>query len=213
MALKLFPGVGYLDPAESFPGQVPVGWTLGWGLDPFLAEVTGGAKEEAPPIELAEASVADGPRPRRGVLVVGMGDEHCGDGSIALHLVHCLQQFDWPGDVAFCRADESVPRRAEDFAHVVLLDAMEGPDAPGALYQADPEELLSRSAGGSDKPMGMLGMLSPAVRKRLAIFALHPRTSAWGSQLSGEMVAALPVVLPYIRAFVLQALGSVRAIN
>jgi hypothetical protein len=61
--------------------------------------------------------------------------------------------------------------------------------------------------------MGMLGMLSPAVRKRLAIFGLHPRTSAWGSHLSDEMLAALPVILPYIRAFVLQALGNVGAIN
>ena len=213
MATRLAPEIGYLDPTESLTDHMPVGWTLGWGLDPFIADVTGGAKEEAPPIELAEASASEGLPPRRGVLVVAMGDDHRGDGSIALHLIDCLRHFDWPGDVAFCRADESVPRRAEEFAHVVMLDAMEGPDGPGALYQADPAELLSRSTAQSDKPMGMLGMLSPAVRKRLAIFALHPRTSAWGSQLSEDVLAALPVILPYIRAFVLQALGNVGVIN
>ncbi len=142
-----------------------------------------------------------------------MGDEQRGDGGVGIHLMRCLEQLDWPGDVSFCLAGDSVPDRANHFAHIMLLDAIEGPEAPGALYEADPEELLQCSAGGQDQPLGMLGKFSPALRRRVSVFAMHPRTRQWGSRLSGEVVMAMALVVTYLRSVVLRTLGELTSLQ
>jgi hydrogenase maturation protease len=149
----------------------------------------------------------------RGVLVVGMGDESRGDGGVGLHLVSCLSQMDWPSNVAFCAADETVPKRAEGFARVILLDALEGPASPGSLYQMDPEELLGRTVGGPDSGMGLLTMLPVPVRKRVAVFGIHPRTLSWGASLSQEVLGSMSVLLTYLRTQILRTATELSQVN
>jgi hydrogenase maturation protease len=148
-----------------------------------------------------------------GVLIVGLGDESRGDGGIGLHLAECLSQLDWPGNVVFVEASDSVPLLAEAFAHIVLLDALDGPESPGALYKADPEGLLTDAAGGPDGNLGLLPMLSAAVRKRATIFGVQPANRQWGSSMSRAVVSALPVLVPYLRAFILQAARRGATVN
>jgi len=147
------------------------------------------------------------------VLVVGMGDEDRGDGGIGVHLVGCLAQMDWPACVVFCRPDDSLPKKTEQFGRVILVDSLEGAEPPGSLYRADPKELLDRSAGGAGSGLGLLAMLPAPVRERLSIFGVQPRTTDWGSPLSGETIAAIPVLLPYLRAFILQAAAELSCVN
>jgi hydrogenase maturation protease len=148
-----------------------------------------------------------------GVLVVGMGDEARGDGGVGVHLVNCLAQMDWPSGIHFCAADESVPQRAGQFARVILLDALEGPASPGSLYQLDPQDLADGAAGGPDSGMGLLTMLPESVRKRVAVFGVHPRTSSWGAPLSRDVLAALSMLLTYLRARILSAAGELTQAN
>jgi len=154
----------------------------------------------------------DAARPR-GVLVVGMGDETRGDGGVGVHLVNCLAQMDWPTDVQFCSADESVPERAGRFARVILLDALEGPATPGSLYQLDPEDLLENTAGGRDSGLGLLTLLPASVLKRVAVFGVHPRTSSWGAPLSQEVLASMSILLTYLRARILSAADELALAN
>ncbi len=149
----------------------------------------------------------------RGVLVVGMGDETRGDGGVGLHLMSCLSQMDWPKNVVFCAADETVPKRAEGFARVILLDALEGPACPGSLYQMDPEELVRQAVGGPDSGMGLLTMLPATVRRRVAVFGVHPRTLSWGSSLSEEVLGCMSVLLTYLRTQILRAAAELSRIN
>ena len=158
-------------------------------------------------------AVAGAHTPKRGVLVVGMGDEQRGDGGAGVHLVGWLAQLDWPAGVVFCRADESIPKRSEQFARVILVDSIEGPEPPGSLYQADPAELLGQSSEDSSSGLGLLAMLSPAVRERLSIFGVQPKSTGWGSEMSGDLIASIPVVLPYLRAHILQAAADLMRLN
>lgn len=151
--------------------------------------------------------------PGRGVLVVGMGDEARGDGGVGLHLMRCLSQLDWPESVSFCEADETVPQRAQGFAQVILLDAMEGPDTPGSLYEADPEDVMARSVGGPESGLGLLGMLPRRMLKRVSIFGVHPATTTWGAALSLEVISCVPMLMPYLRAFILKAATKVGQVN
>ena len=159
-----------------------------------------------------------GPGPRRGVsprgvLVVGLGDEDRGDGAVGLHLLHCLAQLDWPESVVFCEADESIPARAEGFARIILLEAIEGPEQPGSLYRADPKELLASAVGGPGSGLGLLTMLSPAVLERVSIFGVQPLNTSWGSELSADVIAAMPALISYLRARILKAASEARLAN
>lgn len=161
----------------------------------------------------ADAISAERGRPPRGVLVVGMGDQDRGDGGVGVHLIGWLAQLNWPESVVFCQADETVPNRAQDFARVILLDAIEGSESPGTLYEADPEELLARSVGGAGSGLGLLGMLPKTVLKRISIFGIQPATTTWGDTLSREVISCMPMVMPYLRAHILKAADEARAIN
>ena len=153
----------------------------------------------------------DTTRPR-GVLVVGMGDETRGDGGVGVHLVNCLAQMDWPSDVHFSPADDTIPQRAGQFAKVILLDAMEGPAGPGSLYQLDPTDLVGGNDSG-DSRLGLLTMLSETVLKRVAVFGVHPRTSSWGSPLSQEVLGSMSMLLTYLRTRILSAAGELMDAN
>jgi len=130
-----------------------------------------------------------------------------------MELMHCLSHLDWPAGVLFCPADASVPARAEDFARVILLDAVDGPNGPGALYRVDPEALLDHSIGGAEAGVGLLTLMSPPVRRRLEIFGIQPQSTGWGEGLSGEVVASLPLLVPYLRAMILRAAAEATQIQ
>ena len=142
-----------------------------------------------------------------------MGDETRGDQGVGLWLMRCLARLDWPSSIVFCAADESVPRRAGRFARVILLEALEGPSAPGALYQFDPESLLAHCVGGAGSGMGLLTMLPAMVRKRVEVFGVHPRTVQWGAPLSREVMASLPLAVPYLRARILATARELIKVN
>jgi len=149
----------------------------------------------------------------RGVLVVGMGDVDRGDDGIGVHLTGCLAAMPWPDSVEFCTAGPDVPKRAEKFARVLLIEAIDGPEAPGALYQANPQELLETSVGGPDSGLGLLSMLSAPVRRRLSVFGIQPHRRDYGSDISDELILAMPSLVPYLRARILEAAADTRLAN
>ena len=77
----------------------------------------------------------------------------------------------------------------------------------------DPEHLLARSVGGEGSGLGLLGMLPRAVLKRLSVFGVHPSTTSWGSALSPEILASMPALMAYLRAYILQAAAEVAELN
>ncbi len=203
---------------SSSPWSGPIGWL---GPRPRSLGSLRGAGSPAPPAPADGARAEEGPdrdgladgRAAQGVLVVGMGDEARGDSGIGVHLVRCLAVMDWPAGVTFCQADESVPARAERFARIILVDAANGPEPPGSLYTADPEELLSCSRGGEGSGLGLLTMLPRSTRKRLSIFGVQPANTGFGSPISGAVLASLPILLPYLRAVILRAVNGLRCLN
>lgn len=142
-----------------------------------------------------------------------MGDEARGDSGVGVHLVRCLGQLDWPSGVVFCQADETVPTKAKLFARVILVDAIEGPEPPGSLYSADPEELMAASVGGEGSGLGLLTMVSRTTRKRMSILGVQPANTGFGSPLSRDVLASIPVLLPYLRATILQAAAELTYVN
>jgi hydrogenase maturation protease len=187
---------GWLDVAHyHHSGTWPVGFT-GAALDPRSAA------PDAPP----QARQATG----RGILVVGLGNDACGDGAIGLHLVRCLAQLNWPKAVCFHAGNDMPEEPLEKYARVVLLDAIIGPEQPGCLYQTDLAALL---AGSVNAPDALRCRDGAGLQGRLTVFGLHPRTTHCGSGLSGEMLCAFPQVAAYLRAYILGLSAELAQVN
>ena len=201
---------GQADGLAGWVARTPAGPACLRGLDSSTAQALGGASDVFPE---SDHSMDAPSRPTRGVLVVGMGDEDRGDGGVGRHVVRLLAALDWPGSVVFCQADKTVVEKAERFSRVILVDAIDGPECPGSLYRADPEELLSRSVGGEGSGLGLLTMMPPTVRRRLAIFGIQPGNTDWGSSLSLEVVASLPLLVPFLRAYILESAAALMHVN
>lgn len=151
--------------------------------------------------------------PGKGVLVIGMGRETHGDNGVGLYLMDCLARLDWPTSVTFVRGDACATAQPAGAAKVILLDAVEGPEAAGSLYQLDPEEMLSKASGGAPSGMGMALLLPKWVRSRMVIFGIQPRTRHQGSSLSTEVLTAMPILVTYLRGIILKAVGEVMQLN
>jgi len=201
--------------------EAPLSWTAEGS---FVPPTGGSVPDPSATADLPEGPAASQPadapaeaattEPASGsVLIVGAGDEARGDGGIGIHLMHCLAQMHWPEGVVFCRADESVPQRAEQFGRVIILDSLEGPESPGSLYRADPEELLRRSLGDEECRLGLLSMIPRSVRRRTAVFGVQPGTTSWGSQPSPEVIGALPLLLAYLRTVILSAAAELNDVH
>ena len=149
--------------------------------------------------------------PEHSVLVVGLGQEHVGDAAAGFHLARCLSQLSWPGGVCFRFDGLDLPRVIPQFRHVVLLDCFEGPEGPGALYQAEPDDMLDGVCGSAG--LELAASLPPALRQRVSVFGVHPRTVRLGSPMSSEVMSCLPVLLPYLRAFILQLVARMAQVN
>lgn len=82
------------------------------------------------------------------VLVVGVGNELLQDEGVGLHLVRALARESWPPYVRFVDGGTGgfdLVSHMEGAAHLVLLDALAGPGAPGTVHVFRPEDVLDRN--------------------------------------------------------------------
>lgn len=145
----------------------------------------------------------------KGLLVVGLGDERHGDVGIGAHLMRCLSQLTWPEGVEFCHVDDLSWEKVDGYSKVILLDALQGPEGPGSLYQADAEALVACSA---NKHVENLERFLSVGQRRLLVFGVQP-SPARGSKLSGELVESLSGMLLYLRMYILRAAAEWTQVN
>ena len=56
-------------------------------------------------------------------------------------------------------------------------------------------------------------MLSRSVRRRLSIFGIQPHRRDYGSDISEELILAMPSLVPYLRARILEAASDTELAN
>ncbi|MHC4717965.1 MAG: hypothetical protein ACYS5V_13405, partial [Planctomycetota bacterium] len=77
----------------------------------------------------------------------------------------------------------------------------------------DPQELLDNSVGGAEGGLGLLSLLSLSVRRRVSIFGIQPHRRDYGSDISDELILAMPSLVPYLRARILEAAADTQLTN
>jgi len=81
-------------------------------------------------------------------VVVGVGNELLQDEGVGLSLVRALGREEWPGHVRFVDGGTGgydLVSHMEGAAHLVLLDALAGPGAPGDVHVFRPEDVVDRN--------------------------------------------------------------------
>lgn len=177
-------------------------------------EVAPGEVPVIPTVPLVAAGPSPSSKPTSGkVLVLGLGDEDFGDNGVGCHLARCLADMDWPSGVEFDLAGKTAPERLAGYEKIVLLQAMSGPNSPGALYHADPEALVALATTSQAVKMDLLRMICPPLRQRVLVLGVHPRTTRRDSGLSEEILGAIPKLLPYLRSFILRCARDISNTN
>lgn len=82
------------------------------------------------------------------IVVIGVGNEILQDEGVGLHLVRALRDEPWPDGVRFVDGGTGgfgLIAELEGAAHLVLLDALAGPGAPGDVVVFRPEDVVDRN--------------------------------------------------------------------
>lgn len=135
----------------------------------------------------------------RELQVVALGNELLADDGIGPHTISLLKQTVWPQQVRFhslgtgSLAAAVLLRRP---GRMLILDALQGGQRPGAIYRLRAERLLLASVNLSLHELHLLHLAArfyPARLPEITVLGLEPADFSPGSFFSREVRAALPL--------------------
>lgn len=156
--------------------------------------------------------------PPQKVLILGVGNLLLTDDGFGVHLIDALKEAALPGNVTLLEAGtvshQLIPLFRE-IDHLIVIDAVQAGDAPGALFRFSPDDLTFRS-----EPMVSLHQISLVdVLKMAELTGRKPKTIVIGvqpkdvSSWSLEMSPELQAVVPRVRELVLEELKKIGALR
>jgi hydrogenase 3 maturation protease len=154
-----------------------------------------GAAESTPGLRQAGRSLREWLVTASRIAVVGIGGQLQEDDAIGARIAQRL--LDKTGNnvrVLVCwTVPESCtgPIRQFDPSHVLLIDAAQLGQLPGAVQLIDPGSLLGLSISTHSMPLKLLVLyLSKATRAQIALLAVQPRDTGLGERLSPPLESA-----------------------
>ena len=128
-------------------------------------------------------------------VVAGIGNVLLKDEGIGVHVVREMARMNLPDRVELVDIGTStldLLAYIEDAEKLVIVDALEGGEEPGAIYRFKPEELiLKEKTPGSAHQLGPMDTLRMAKRlgrqPRTVIIGVEPAAIDWGMDLSPNL--------------------------
>jgi hydrogenase maturation protease len=147
--------------------------------------------------------------PANATVVIGVGNTIFSDDGAGVHAARLLQSDPrLPADVTILDGGtiglELLPYAA-DASRVLVLDAMDGGEAPGALMRMNASDLLRNSIGRTAHQMGVVDLITAlalvaSYRQEIVVLGVQPAFTGWGTTLSLEVYRALdPMVEAALR--------------
>jgi hydrogenase maturation protease len=157
-------------------------------------------KARSEPIEKAVASAT---------VVIGVGNTIFSDDGAGVHAARLLQNDPrLPPDVTILDGGtiglELLPYVA-DASRVLVLDAMDGGEAPGTLMRLQATDLLRDATSRTAHQLGVVDLITAlalvsSYRQEILVLGVQPAFTGWGTMLSAEVKAALePMVEAALR--------------
>jgi hydrogenase maturation protease len=148
-------------------------------------------------------------------LVLGVGNLLLRDEGVGIHVIRALEGYQFPPDVEVVDGATAGCDLLPLFCgmeKVVIVDALQGGEPPGAVYRLTPQDFEQQSRVGavSLHDIGIMDVLKmlelmeeqlPAV----VIIGIEPGMIAVGLDLTPEVAASIPFVLELVKKEVLSA--------
>ncbi len=147
------------------------------------------------------------------LLVVGVGNLLMGDDGIGIHAIQELQKKPIPG-VTMVEIGTAILHGlsfVESADRVLVLDAAQGCQAPGTIYQFDATEATEIKAVSSIHALGLreaMRHLSRTEPPPVTVIGVEPLVLDYRMELSAPVQAALPQVVALARKTLLQWLQA-----
>ncbi len=137
-------------------------------------------------------------------VVVGMGNVLLKDEGIGVHVARTLQEEILPSDSGLEVIDGAtspdVFLSLKGSAKVIVVDAMEAGDVPGAIYRFRPSEVssygriaLSAHQGNLLEELRLLNEIGQGPQE-VVVIGVQPKEIGWGLELSPELQKQVPCV-------------------
>jgi hydrogenase maturation protease len=134
------------------------------------------------------------------IVVVGVGNLIHADDGLGVHALKRLERDSrLPGDVSLIDGGTfgiELLAYVTDATHLLLLDAVDVGEAPGALIRMSNEQLCGLPCGASVHQLGVADLLAtlPLVSdasREIVLLGVQPASTGWGTELSPPVEAAM----------------------
>ncbi|MFC2044313.1 hydrogenase maturation protease [Chloroflexota bacterium] len=142
------------------------------------------------------------------IIVLGMGNLLLGDEGIGVHVAHALEEAPLSGNVELEVLDGgTLPDIVASLGEVdklIIVDAVQGGDEPGAIYRFRPEELrLDNEVFTSLHQINLLEELWMTERfgqklKEVVIIGVEPENISLGLELSPKLQERIPRIIEVV---------------
>lgn len=142
------------------------------------------------------------------VLILGVGNLLLTDDGFGVHVINALKHIPFPENVRLLEAgtvSHQLLPLLREIDRLIVVDAVEAGDAPGALFRFSPDDLrFPEERKASLHQISLIDVLHMAEltggKPETVIIAVQPKdVSSWSLELSDEVRAVIPRVEALIR--------------
>ena len=138
-------------------------------------------------------------------LILGIGNLLLTDEGVGCHAARALQEEALPEDVVVLEAGTdflSALPEIEKADRIIIVDAMQGDEAPGTVYRVPFEECLKPQCIASLHGFDVSRTLYLAGRDtvpEVVVFGVEPALIQWGTELSPKVREMMPAVIEAVK--------------
>jgi len=141
------------------------------------------------------------------ILIVGLGNLLLGDEGVGIHVIYELKKLELPRNVALIdggtAAFDLIPL-LKDADKLIIVDAVQAGEKPGAIYRFRPEAISQNSLKiMSLHQINLKDVLSAArllnIEPETVIIGIEPKRIEYGLELSEELKQAIPQVIKLVQ--------------
>ena len=143
------------------------------------------------------------------VVILGVGNLLLGDEGIGVHVAHALEETPSPGNVALEVLDggtlPDIVASVGEADKLIIVDAVQGGDEPGAIYRFRPEEISldNNEVFTSLHQINLLEELWMTERfgqkpKEVVIIGVEPEDMSLGLELSAKLQERIPQIIEVV---------------
>jgi len=139
-------------------------------------------------------------------LILGIGNLLLTDEGVGCHAARALQMEELPADVTVFEAGTdflSALPEIEQAERIIIVDAMQGDEAPGTVYRVPFENCIKPECIASLHGFDLSRALYLAGRDtvpEVVVFGVEPSRIDWGVELSPQVLEMLPSVIEAVKA-------------